>query len=396
MGSARRSFVMDKEWKFFRGDIDTGIKGSHTNSYNVSKAGGLQGAASITYDDSEWRVLNLPHDWFSESGFSPDNLVSHGYKTRSNGWYRKTFRLDASLQGRHISICFEGLAVTAEIYLNGSLMTRSFSAYAELPVDITDRVWFGSRPNVLAVYIGGLATEGWWYEGAGIYRHVRLFAKDMLHIAHNGLWVKPVFKNNTQNDWYVELETTIENSAYEKEVYSFKAAIYDGDEIISECLTEHCRCDSDTKSLILQRFDINDPERWDIKTPKLYTMKVWLLKNNVIVDEDSIKFGFRTIAIDPDKGFFLNGKPLKLKGTCNHQDHAGVGVAVPDSIQYYRIRRLKEMGTNAYRCSHNMPAREILDACDSLGMVVMDENRRFESRPEVLAHVEMMVRRDRN
>ena len=133
------------------------------------------------------------------------------------------------------------------------------------------------------------------------------------------------------------------------------------------------------------RLSVSRPVRWDIDNPKLYDLRVEVIKSGEVIDSDSVRIGFRTFYADSEKGFFLNGKPLKIKGTCNHQDHAGVGVAVPDALQYYRIKRLKEMGSNAYRCAHNLPAKEVLDACDELGLIVMDENRRFESREEVLS-----------
>lgn len=387
---------MDREWRFHLGEIHTEVVNSHSAVYIASKAGNVTGAGGRIWDDSEWRVLDLPHDYLSESNFAPDNLLSHGYRTRSNAWYRKSFILDKSMEDKQLLLCFEGTAVNAEFYFNGSLMARSFSAYTETVFDISERAFFDGRANVLAVHINGLETEGWWYEGAGIYRHVRLYAKNKLHIAHNGIFAKPTLKKGTKNSWNVELETTVENSDYSPTNLSIHAAIYDGERLIAENTSATATCDYASKKAILQRLSVSRPTRWDVDNPKLYTLKVDVIYNGEIVDSESTRIGFRTFSIDAQKGFFLNGRPLKIKGTCNHQDHAGVGVAVPDSVQYYRIQRLKEMGTNAYRCSHNLPNKEILDACDELGLIVMDENRRFETRDEVLQYLEIMVRRDRN
>ncbi len=392
----RQEFLLDKEWRFHLGDVDLSASKTHTDSYSSSKAGQEKGVPNMNYDDGGWRVVDLPHDYLTETDFSADNLISHGYKTRCNAWYRKGFKLPAELAGKHLMLSFEGTAVTARVYLNGSLMGRSFSAYAPLDIDVTDRAFFGDRVNTLAVYIDGLTTEGWWYEGAGIYRHVKLYAKEPLHIAHDGLFIKPVFVGNTANDWKVVCETTVENSAYAPAEFTVRTGIWDGETLVASGETGLSVCESDAKSIVTHTLSISNPKRWDIIDPKLYTAKVELIRNGEVIDADSTRIGFRTFTVDKDKGFFLNERPVKLLGTCNHQDHAGVGVAVPDSIQYYRIRRLKEMGTNAYRCSHNMPTKAVLDACDELGMLVMDENRRFESRPEVLSHVEAMVRRDRN
>jgi len=393
---SRTVYNMDFDWKFHRGDVEI-VKGTtHADSYAACKAGNVVGPGGKNFDDEGWRVLDLPHDFFSESEFALENLHSHGYRERCNGWYRKSFKLDASLKGKHLLLCFEGTAVNAEFYFNGSLMDRSFSAYTETAFEITDRAYFGQRINTLAVYIKGTETEGWWYEGAGIYRHVKLYVKDEVHIGHNGIWAKPVLKAGTKNSWNVELETTVENSSYENTDAAVSAKLYDGEKLIAESLSKPVNCRYCTKTPIRQSFLVSRPVRWDIENPKLYTLKVSIQKGGVEVDADQVRIGFRTFYVDKDHGFFLNDRKVIIKGTCNHQDHAGVGVAIPDSVQHYRIQRLKELGTNAYRCSHNLPTKEVLDACDELGMIVMDENRRFETREEVLGYLDIMVKRDRN
>lgn len=387
---------LDHSWRFHLGDILIQKANSHAESYGSSKAGAAGGPAGKNWHDSDWRIVSLPHDYYSESDFSADNLHSHGYRTRNNAWYRKSFLLDESLADRELFICFEGTAVNAEFYFNGSLMERSFSAYTETFFNITDRAYFDGRPNVLSVYIKGFETEGWWYEGAGIYRHVRLYAKDKLHIAHNGVFCKPKLISGTENDWNVEIETTLENSTCEDMTASIHSMLLDGDKVIAEHTSAEVSCAFASQKIVMQQMNVSCPTRWDVDSPKLYSLRVEVLRNGKAVDEETTRIGFRTFFIDAEKGFFLNDRPLKIKGTCNHQDHAGVGVAVPDSVQYYRIKRLKELGSNAYRCAHNLPAKEILDACDELGMIVMDENRRFESREEVLEYIDIMVKRDRN
>ena len=389
-------YNMDFDWKFHRGDVDFKAGTGHDDIYAACKAGNVVGAGGKIFKDDGWRVVDLPHDFFAESEFSPDNLHSHGYRERCNGWYRKSFKLDKSLKGKHLLLCFEGTSVNAEFYFNGSVMARSFSAYTETVFDITDRAYFGERINTLAVYIKGLETEGWWYEGAGIYRHVKLYVKDNLHIAHNGIFAKPVLKQGTKNSWTVELETTVENSDYNNIEATVLAELYDGDRKIAESISNSYDCLYSAKTEIKQKFNVSRPVRWDIDNPKLYSLKVSVLKRGIVSDSETVRIGFRTFYVDKNEGFFLNGRRVLIKGTCNHQDHAGVGVAIPDSVQYYRIKRLKELGTNAYRCSHNLPAKEVLDACDELGLIVMDENRRFEAREEVLEYLDIMVKRDRN
>ncbi|MBP3634240.1 MAG: DUF4982 domain-containing protein [Oscillospiraceae bacterium] len=388
-------YNMDLDWKFHRGEIERKGATSHSEAYGGCKAGGVMGPGGILYDDSNWRQVDLPHDFFAESGFSADNLISHGYRDRCNGWYRKTFRLPEELRGKHLLLVFEGTAVGAEFYFNGSLMARSFSAYTETAFVITDRANFGDRANILAVYIRGLETEGWWYEGAGIYRHVRLYAKDPVHIAHNGIFAKPMLKQGTKNSWVVQLQTQVENTCYEAMPVTVLAQLFDGERLVAQSISKEILCPDNQVSSVSQSFSVGRPVRWDVDDPKLYTLHV-TVQSGKHTDTEQVNIGFRTFTADKDEGFFLNGKKIFLKGVCCHQDHAGVGVAVPDSVQEYRIRRLKEMGCNAYRCSHNLPNKEILDICDRLGMIVMDENRRFETREEVLEYLRVMVRRDRN
>ena len=391
-------YNMDRAWRFHRGDVHATVENSHSHSYSTCKAGGIDGPGGRAFYDLGWREVDLPHDYLAESGFSPDNLLSHGYRDRDNAWYRKSFVLDPCLRGKQLLLCFDGTAVNAEFYFNGSLLARSFSAYTETVFDITERASFGEgEPNVLAVYINGFATEGWWYEGAGIYRHVHLFAKDSLHIAHNGIWAKPVLKEGTKNSWTVELETTVENSHYTaSQTAVVHAALYDGDRMVAESVSKPAVCPFASSVPVHQRFSVSRPTRWDIRNPKLYTLRVRVERDGEIVDDDEVRIGFRTVAFSPEHGFLLNDRPVKLKGTCNHQDHAGIGVALPDSVVLWRLRRLKELGSNAYRCAHNPPSRELLDACDEMGILVMDENRRFETGEEELSYLSTMIRRDRN
>ena len=394
---SRNIFSMDMDWRFRREDTVTEEQRSqeHKVAYNKVKTGNIPGpAAKRAFDDSAWEQVNLPHDYIRETEFSPDANRSQGFHVLYDGWYRKTFKVDPSLTGKHAMLVFEGISTSSVIYLNGSVMERSFSLYSEIAVDVTDRLYF-DRINTLAVFTRGSDVEGWWYEGAGIYRHVKLYVKDLFHIAHNGLWAKPVLCSKAENRWNVVLETTLENSGFDAVTGTVRARLYDGGRLISEASVDGS-CGSDAQAPATCALDVENPIRWDVDNPKLYTLQVELLCGGEVIDTESTRIGFRTFSMDADKGFFLNDRPLKIKGTCNHQDHAGVGVAVPDSIQYYRIRRLKEMGCNAYRCAHNPPAREILDACDELGLIVMDENRTFETRPDAIKNLEILIRRDRN
>jgi len=398
MAFSGKVFNLDKEWRFHLGEyVDEKTRANnHAAVYSGAKSGGLAGPATKNaFDDSGWQQVELPHDYIREADFSPDEVGNHGSRVKSNAWYRKTFAVDSELAGKHALLVFGGISTSSVIFLNGSVVYRSDSVYTEIAIDVTDRLYF-DRINTLAVYTRGHDTEGWWYEGAGIYRHAYLYIKDQLHFAHNGVFAKPTLADKAKNLWDVEMSCTLENTDYTAKTVLARAALYDGDLRIAASEGKAVLCPGDGKMDTVFHFSVENPTRWDIDDPKRYTVKAELVCEGEVIDTADFMIGFRTFYMDPDKGAFLNDRSIKLKGTCNHQDHAGVGVAVPDSIQYYRIRRLKEMGCNAYRCAHNPPAREILDACDAYGVLVMDENRKFEASESAIANLEMMVRRDRN
>jgi beta-galactosidase len=385
---------MDAGWKFHLGDIPAPIANTHLAAYMANKAGWSGGAARRNYDDSDWRSLDLPHDWSVEGQFDPQNHVDAGFLPRGIGWYRRHFRLEESDRGKYLALQFDGIATHCSIYVNGHLLARNFCGYTAVTVDISDVASFGDQLNVVAVRVDATYMEGWWYEGAGIYRHVWLIKTARLHLAPNGLFVQP--KKQGDDIWETLIEATIVNDSDDDRRFGLDSQLYnpDGQEAGQTATEVHLARRSSTR--IVQSISINSPNIWSLESLHLYCLKIQLRDRDHVLDELMTRFGYRTIRFDPDRGLFLNDQPIKLKGTCNHQDHAGVGVALPDTIHRFRIRRLLEMGTNAYRCAHHPPATELLDACDELGMLVMDENRNFGSSPEHLNQLKTMVLRDRN
>ncbi len=395
MTKMRERLSMDKDWLFHLGDIAIPAQNSHKAVYGNAKAGGLTGAASVEWNDNEWETVNLPHDWSYRQSFDRDNGVpDFGYKPRGIGWYRKKFKLPPSDNGKQLLLEFDGIATHATVYLNGSILERSFCGYTSFVVDITDRVFYGDRPNLLVVKVDASVSEGWWYEGAGIYRHVWLTKKNALSIAHRGVWVNPV-KLDGEN-WLTNVETTVINEREEEVRFELLSRVVTADGKVVAEETSAGIATAGEAIVLKHELPLVSPLLWDVDSPHLYRLESILLEEGERCDGTDISFGYRTIRICPDTGFYLNGRRLKIKGTCNHQDHAGIGVALPDSVHEYRILRLKQMGSNAYRCAHHNPAPELLDACDRLGMLVMDENRNFDSSPEGLCQVENMVTRDRN
>ncbi len=348
--------------------------------------------AQTEYNDKTWQSVHLPHDFVVEGTFDPKGDGSHGFLPKDAGWYRKTFDLLASDKGKNLWIDFDGVYRDSRVWLNGKLLGKHASGYTSFRYDITDTANYGGK-NILTVYVDARVSEGWWYEGGGIYRHVWLNKADSLHVKPWGTYVisKPVGKKAS-----LTLETTLTNQSESATSFKLVSEIKDAKGKTVLKLTSPGKVAKGGEKKIIQKGQINKAILWSLENPYLYTWVTRIEKADGIADQVETPFGVRSIRFDKDKGFFLNDKPVKIKGTCNHQDFAGVGVAMPDRLFTYRIERLKEMGSNAYRCSHNPPAPELLDACDRLGMLVMDENRRLGDTPEILSQVESMLLRDRN
>ncbi|MBR5446553.1 MAG: beta-galactosidase, partial [Clostridia bacterium] len=392
----RKTWNLNRDWRF-RHDIDETQKAlSHAEAYMFTQAGSAGGMAAVHYDDSDWSLVQLPHDYAVDGDFSADNLLSHGYRGASNAWYRKRFCLPEEYRNKHILLTFGGIAMKARIYCNGSLMARSFTAYTPTVVDLTGRAFFGDRANTLAVEADGYSLEGWFYEGAGIYRDVKLYAKDLLHLAHEGIFWKPVCG---RDGWVLHWEALVENSDLTCPVsapFVLCAALSDADGQIVSGSSEVQVCPAGETIRVSGDLPVPAPHLWDVDDPYLYTARMTLTAADGASDAEETSIGFRTFTADSKRGFLLNGRPIKLKGTCNHQDHAGVGTAIPEAVWEYRLSLLKELGSNAYRCSHNMPDEILLSLCDRMGMLVIDEPRHFESGEEAFRQAEALARQARN
>lgn len=376
----RVRFSLNKDWSFYRGDLPAKKYVSHSDIYNSAKAGAKQGPPNSMFDARKWELVDLPHDYMIQGNTDSDGAADWGYKPKSNAWYRKCFVVDERYHGKRVIIEFEGAATEATVYFNGSVAKRNFSGYTGFSIDVTDRVIFGGKPNVLAVYINGTEFEGWWYEGAGLYRSVWLNIVPEIHFAE-----EPYISCEKLDDtkWRVTVSGSITGKGAGEKSASVKKIIRDAD---NNTIAEFSEA-----SVVIE-----NPILWELEKPYLYRLTSELYIDCVMLDSFTSTIGFRTIAIDSEKGFFLNGKAVKLYGTCNHQDFAGVGTAVSDSIWRYKIARLKSMGCNAYRSAHGMAPNGLVKACDEMGMLLMDENRNFETSEDCLEQLRTMVKRDRN
>lgn len=396
---------IDDNWKFHFGNAADPAKDFNYGITTLfSKSGGAQGTAiDSRFNDKNWRTLNLPHDWAVELPFVNStnfDVLSHGYKPvgglypeTSIGWYRKHFTVNTSDSGSRFQIQFDGIFRNASIWINGFYLGNNWSGYTGTSYDITDYLKY-DQDNVIAVRVDATQYEGWFYEGAGIYRHVWLNQYNNLHITEGGLFVSATIQNKSA---VINIETTVVNENPVTSNCTVYAYITDRDgKQLAQTKEQPLSLAVNDKGTIKQKITINNPIVWSLEDPYLYRVVSVIKSDNKVTDLVKQKFGIRTIDFDANEGFFLNGKHIKIQGTNNHQDHAGVGSALPDYLQYYRINLLKNMGVNAYRTSHHPPTPELLDACDSLGMLVLDENRLLNSSPEYMNQFEKMILRDRN
>ena len=353
------------------------------------------------FDDSKWRSLNLPHDWAVELPFvHDDDLQSHGYKPlgrkypeTSVGWYRRTFDIPESDNGRRLRLDFDGAFRDALVFLNGYFIGRNNNGYAPFSFDISDFARYGAK-NYLVVRMDASFGDGWFYEGAGIYRHVWLTKTDALHLGEWESYVRTEVKANAatlSSGQSCRTRARRPNRAgCAGRSWTRKA------KTVATADAQPQSCAPMDRDIYRQLRKLPNPSLWSPETPNLYSAVVTVESGGKARDAERVTFGVRTVAWDADKGFFLNGKPVKIKGTCNHHDHAGVGAALPDRLQYFRLAVLKDMGGNAVRTSHNMPTPEWVEACDRMGMMMMCETRQMSSNPEGMAQLEKMIKRYRN
>jgi len=392
----RERLRLDAGWRFHLGNEWGG-------GQNLAKAGSGAGPASVAFGDGSWRRVDLPHDWAIELPFDPKADAGHGFRAIGEGfpqngvaWYRRTFALPASDAGRRLWLEFDGVYRDSTVFVNGWFVGHHESGYTGVRYDITDVANCGGD-NLVAVLVDASQPEGWFYEGAGIYRHVWLVKTAPLAIAPDGVFVAPRFQDNVPvGPAEIHLEAQLLNQQPAPAEATVTWEITGPDGRTAATATRRVPVEAKSGAAAAQIARIQNPRLWSPETPVLYRLVTTVAAGGRTVDRVETEFGIRTVGFDANRGFLLNGQPYLLKGTCNHQDHAGVGVAVPDGVQYYRVARLKEMGVNAWRTAHNAPAPELLEACDRLGMLVMDENRLLGSDARHLWWLGELIRRDRN
>jgi len=399
-GGGRERLLLDFGWRFHFGHA-TDMARDFDFRGNFSKTGNFGAVSTLSFDDSDWKAVDLPHDWAIELPFQNDPALSskgfyplgRAYPATSVGWYRRIFELPASDAGKRITIEFDAAYREATVIFNGFYIGRHIGGYDPFSVDVTDFATPGGN-NVLLVRVDATQSDGWFYEGAGIYRHVWLVKTNPLHVKKWGAFARSEVRNGEAT---VKIRTELENHGKATPNARVTSTIVDPAGKVVVKAVSAPQSIADWGELVTeQQVVVRTPALWSLEERNLYKLVTEVDHGGAVADRYETPFGIRTCTFDAEKGFFLNGKSVKLKGTCNHQDHAGVGAALPDAVQYFRVRKLQEMGCNALRTSHNPPTPELLNAADELGMLVFDETRMMSSNPEGLAQLENLVRRDRN
>ena len=342
----------DFDWRFSRGDFPT--------------------AMMPGFDDSTWQIVNVPHDWSIEGPFRAEYASGAGYAPGGIGWYRKHFTMDAAHKDKLVVVEFDGVYHNSEVWINGQFIGRRPCGYSSFQYDLTPHLRFGDRENVIAVRVDHTKfADSRWYTGSGIYRHVRLHITDRLHIGPWDVYITTPEIDETSA--VIRVETVVKNAHQQVKTFSLESSVIAPNGKAVATLTSSGTLDANAEETLVPQIKIPNPWLWSLEVPNLYTLRSTLKVGDDVVQEVTTPFGIRTIAFDSNKGFFLNGKAVKIKGVCLHHDAGCLGAAVPDKVLERRLRLMKDLGTNAIRTSHNPPAPELLDMCDRLGLLVKDE-----------------------
>jgi beta-galactosidase len=332
----------------------------------------VKDAATPTFDDSGWRVLNLPHDWSVKGTLSPDRASCTGFLPGGIGWYRKTFVVPESRKSEKVFIYFEGVYNRSEVFINGTSVGKRPNGYISFMYDLTPYIQFG-KENVISVKVDhSKERDSRWYTGSGIYRNTYLVYAPMLHIDLWGVFFKATTITDKKAE--VSVETTLNNEQSKSTTVQVINEIIDpvSGKIVATTSKKQT-IEAGKKVTATQMTTIPSPKRWSLEQPNLYTVRTIIKQDGKVTEQNEQKLGIRSLDFDPNKGFALNGNWTKLKGVCLHHDGGCLGSAVPREVWKRRLLTLKDMGCNAIRTSHNPQAPDLYELCDEIGLVVMDE-----------------------
>lgn len=381
MAPANYNLPLKDGWKFHIGEFERVSDFPVPLSHATSKAGGALKALEGFEDDASWKDVCVPHDWLTELELDEKEIAAGGFKKRDTAWYCLSFDIGED-EIKNAELVFDGVLGKCDVFVNGILAGRNFSGYNRFSFDVSDYLLLGQK-NTIALYVDARRWEGWWYEGAGLYRDVYIRFRADSYIDTEKCFVKAVKQGE---NWQVDAQLDIVKPCEDMNV---KLTLTDdeGKDVLSKVFA------AKEKSMCLS---VAKPVLWSPETPNLYTLVCELEKGGEILDTFKTFVGFRTIEWKANEGMFLNGERYQIKGICCHQDHAGVGAAMPKELMEYRIGILKKFGINAYRCAHHAVSESLLEICDRMGILVMVENRNFAVSEEVLNQLSSLVYVSRN
>ncbi|HUP13164.1 MAG TPA: glycoside hydrolase family 2 TIM barrel-domain containing protein, partial [Niastella sp.] len=325
------------------------------------------------FNDAHWRKLDLPHDWSIEGKINPKNPTggAGGYFPAGIGWYRKSFNVPAGWKNRMVSIYFEGVYMSSEVFINGRSLGVYPYGYSSFSYDLSPYLEFG-KENVIAVRVNNAQqVNSRWYSGSGIYRHVWMMVTDPVHVAHWGAAIATT--GITPKKATVQVKTVVKNETPLTQSIVLKTLLWDKNTKNVGNSQVKIELPANSEKEIAQSITVSNPLLWSPETPDLYQAQVQVIKEKQIVDDTKTGFGIRSIKFTVENGFQLNGKTVKINGGCVHHDNGCLGAAAFDHAEERKIELLKAAGFNAVRTSHNPPSEAFLNACDKLGLLVMDE-----------------------
>ena len=409
--SPRRIVRLAEDWRFHLGHASDIARdfGFGRDQRTFAKAGtGTADAAMPGFAADDWASVRVPHDWAVELPYAPpshpvpkdeqDAAAAHGFRAigrdfpeNSVGWYRRDLPVGPADKGRALWLEFDGVFRDSMVFVNGYVVGGSASGYAPFRVDIADFLDYDGGPNVLALRVDASLGEGWFYEGAGIYRHVDLVSAAPVHVPQWGVFVRSTV------DGALAVATSLANTAAAPARATLRQHVVGPDGATVAVLpAADALVPARGEQHLSSAGRIAAPQLWSPETPRLYRLVTEVMVDGAPVDRVETPFGIRSVAFDPTRGFLLNGMPGRLLGVCNHQDHAGVGTAIPDGLNAWRVGVMKEMGVNAWRSAHNPAAQALLDLCDRLGMMIVPEARLNSTSPEAMDELDRMILSSRN
>jgi beta-galactosidase len=324
------------------------------------------------FDDSGWRQVRVPHDWSQDEPFRADHGSGNGYAAGGIAWYRRSFAVGTEQKGRVARVTFDGVYDHAQVWLNGHYLGGRPYGYSSFQFELTPYLKTDGSLNVLAVRVDhSRQTDSRYFTGSGIYRQARLSFTDALHIAPWGSHVTTPQVSATRAD--VQAEAELINAATGAREFILRAELVAPDGRVVGTRDTQARLAAGERRTLAQTLTVDQPQRWSLQTPQLYTLRQTVLLDGKPVDQSDTPFGIRSFRFDANAGFSLNGQPMKLKGVCLHHDAGSLGAAVPVAVLERRLQQLKDIGVNAIRTSHNPPAPELLDLADRMGFLVQAE-----------------------